>query len=307
MAEILKELNEYRRYHLHNEQQKALSTLEGFLIGIAADKEFRPSERDELLNWCATTGAEYFADIEPFQSVLTLIYSALDDNILTADEYMDIEWAVRNAMNETGSRFDLTTVTIQTLHGIMHGILADGAISDAEVLYMKDWLQQTDFLKGTYPYDELESMLCSILADKVITEDERNVLKVFFSEFIDTTKSFNISSKELDQLKNEYVITGICALCPEITFKNKTFCFTGASSRSKRSEIADKIIALRGTYIDRISSKIDYLIVGNNGNPCFAYSCYGRKIEEAVALRKRGERITIVHENDFWDAVADLK
>ena len=51
--------------------------------------------------------------------------------------------------------------------------------------------------------------------------------------------------------------------------------------------------------------KTNYLIVGNAGNPCWAYACYGRKIEEAVALRKEGAQVTIVNETDFWDAVDD--
>jgi hypothetical protein len=34
-----------------------------------------------------------------------------------------------------------------------------------------------------------------------------------------------------------------------------------------------------------------------------AYSCYGRKVEEAINYRKRGANILIVHENDIWDVV----
>ena len=46
-------------------------------------------------------------------------------------------------------------------------------------------------------------------------------------------------------------------------------------------------------------------MVGNSGNPCWAYACYGRKIEEAVTLRKAGAKVVIVNETDFWDAVDD--
>ena len=41
------------------------------------------------------------------------------------------------------------------------------------------------------------------------------------------------------------------------------------------------------------------------GPPCWAYSCYGRKIEEAMELRKSGAHVQIVNETDFWDAVWD--
>jgi len=34
---------------------------------------------------------------------------------------------------------------------------------------------------------------------------------------------------------------------------------------------------------------------------------YGRKVEKAIQLRKEGHKIILVHENDFWDAIEDLK
>lgn len=62
---------------------------------------------------------------------------------------------------------------------------------------------------------------------------------------------------------------------------------------------------LGGKVRTSVSAKTDYLIVGNAGNPCWAYACYGRKIEQAVSLRKEGVGIMIVNETDFWDAVED--
>jgi hypothetical protein len=54
-----------------------------------------------------------------------------------------------------------------------------------------------------------------------------------------------------------------------------------------------------------VSSKVDYLIIGADGNPCWAYACYGRKVEMAVQLRKQGSRLQLIHEHDFHDAIAD--
>ena len=56
-----------------------------------------------------------------------------------------------------------------------------------------------------------------------------------------------------------------------------------------------------------VSPKTDYLIVGNAGNPCWAFACYGRKIEDAIRLRKDGAKVVIVNETDFWDAVEDAE
>lgn len=126
-----------------------------------------------------------------------------------------------------------------------------------------------------------------------------------FGGVIDFTSSYNLSEKDFSQLRKKYSISGICAICPEIIFDGKLFCFTGESYRAKRAEIMETITSLGGKARSSVSAKTDYLIVGNAGNPCWAYACYGRKIEEAMNLRKGGAGIVIVNETDFWDAVDD--
>lgn len=89
-------------------------------------------------------------------------------------------------------------------------------------------------------------------------------------------------------------------------FAGNQFCFTGQSVKAKRKEIADLIVSLGGKYNNNITNQTRYLIVGNNGNPCWAFSCYGRKIEDALNRRKVGQLLTIVNEIDFWDIVEDM-
>jgi hypothetical protein len=52
-------------------------------------------------------------------------------------------------------------------------------------------------------------------------------------------------------------------------------------------------------------NELDYLIVAAERSLSWAFSCYGRKVEAAMALRRAGARLAIVHETDFWDAAAD--
>ena len=40
----------------------------------------------------------------------------------------------------------------------------------------------------------------------------------------------------------------------------------------------DEIESLGGKFTNNVTNKTKYLIVGNKGNPCWAFSCYGRKI-----------------------------
>jgi hypothetical protein len=56
--------------------------------------------------------------------------------------------------------------------------------------------------------------------------------------------------------------------------------------------------------VESVSPDLDYLIVGVGGNPCWAYSSYGRRIEKALELRRQGSKLLIVHESDFFIALA---
>ena len=60
-----------------------------------------------------------------------------------------------------------------------------------------------------------------------------------------------------------------------------------------------------GPRVGWVAKQTEFLVISAKGNPCWAFSCYGRKVEKAVKLRKKGHAIVIVHESDFWDAVED--
>ena len=127
----------------------------------------------------------------------------------------------------------------------------------------------------------------------------------FFSNIVDFSSSANLSEKDFTQLREKYSVSGICAVCPEIKFKDRTFCFTGESYRAKRFTMAEIVRGFGGAVQSTVNRKTNYLIVGTAGNPCWAYACYGRKIEEAMQLRKEGVNIVIVNETDFWDTIDD--
>lgn len=293
---------EYRQFTKPAELHKAINTLRGLVAGINSDLAVGDKEVTELAHWCELHA--HLRDRHPFSEILPVVEHAYEDGVVTEDEAKDILWLCNNFVDDS-SYYDMVTSSIQFLAGMLHGLLADGELSDREIATLKAWIDANDFLAGTYPFDEINSLLHVMLEDKKITADEREKLMAFFGNIIDFTASYNLSEKDFSQLREKYSIGGICAVCPEIVFEGKLFCFTGESYRAKRAEIAETITRLGGKARSSVSAKTDYLVVGNAGNPCWAYSCYGRKIEEAVNLRKEGAGVVIVNETDFWDAVDD--
>ena len=291
---------EYRQFTKPAELHKAINTLRGLVAGINSDRAVGTDEVTELVHWCEIHAE--LRDRHPFSEILPVVERAWEDGVVTEDEAKDILWLCSNFVDDC-SYYDMVTSSIQFLAGMLHGLLADGELSDKEISSLKTWMEANEFLAGTYPFDEINSLLYVIMEDKKVTQQERETLMALFGDVIDFTSSYNLSEKDFSQLREKYSIGGICAVCPEITFDGKLFCFTGESYRAKRAEIMETITSLGGKARSFVSAKTDYLIVGNAGNPCWAYACYGRKIEEAMNLRKAGAGIVIVNETDFWDAV----
>ena len=300
----MKSMEEYRAFTKPAELHKAISTLRGIVAGIEADAVIGSAEIAELINWCELRAE--LRDRHPFSEILPVVERACEDGVVTADEAQDILWLCDNFEDSSRYYNDITS-SIQFLNGLIHGIMADGTLSNSEIDVLKKWVDDNDFLAGTYPFDEINSLLCTILDDKVITTEEREQLMAFSSNVIDFTESYNLMESDFTKLREKYSIGGICAVCPEIHIKDHLFCFTGESYHGPRSEFVSAVNELGGVVRSSVSKKTNYLVVGNAGNPCWAYACYGRKIEQAMQLRKDGANVIIVNETDFWDAVEDAR
>lgn len=281
---------------------KATNMLRGIVSGISCDTSVSHSEINELVNWCLLHN--HLRDKHPFSEIIPVIEQVCEDGIITDDELQDVLW-VCSSFVSNDNFYNLITSSIQFLEGILHGILADGELSDREIHSLKRWVDANDFLEGTYPFDEITSLLVSVLEDKKIDDSERKTLMAFFSTVIETKNSFNIHEVEYAKLREEYSVDGVCAMCPNITFENNTFCFTGSFARGQKKDLLQVTEELGGKVTNGVSAVTSYLVVGNKGNRCWAYACYGRKIEKAVSLRKEGKKVIIVNETDFWDAVDD--
>lgn len=297
----------YRHFTHRQRADKAVQTLQGLIRGITIDGELNAAEIAELLNW-----TREFADLigrAPFNELKSKLDEITADRQIDPEEQEDLLWVCRNLSPES-DYYDAVTHDIQQLHGIMHGIMADGRVTMEEAVGLQEWLDDHADLKGTYPYDELDSLLTVILKDKKIDEQEQQVLRSFFKDFIEYSFAMKVRAegqRVKAGLPKTFTLPGICAMCPEIEFDGRVFTFTGTSTKATRQQIVDHITGLGASFSPNVTSQTQYLVVGTGGNPCWAFSCYGRKVEKAVDLRKSGVPILIVHESDFWDAVADNK
>ncbi len=289
----------YLKFTSRAQLLKAIESVAGLIEGIAIDTVINHKELAFLNDWINSHND--VKNKHPFNEIIPLVEASIQDGKLSEGEKEDILWLC-NKLASNSDYDDSISSDIQRLHGILGGIAADGKILEKELKGLRDWLTDHEHLKTCWPYDEIDSIITSVMADKKIDAKEHRLLLHWFSEFVHRADEKVISSAPIEI---NATITGLCAITPEIKFNGSLFCLTGASSKYKRSDFVDAITKLNGKYTEYINRSVNYLIVGAEGNPCWQYACYGRKVEKAVEYRKSGLKLLIIHENDFHDAVAD--
>lgn len=288
----------YAKFTSRARLEKSVNSLLGIVEGIVIDSSINNSEVSFLNLWLA----EHIdvRDRHPYSELIPVVQAAVADGVLTQEEHDDIIWLCEKLRST--EFFDKTTADLQRLHAILGGIVSDGIVSESELRGLSSWLQEHEHLRTCWPYDEVDSLITSVLRDQKVDSQEHAMLKAFFSEFTALMDDRTITSPVISEAGS---VVGLCAVCPEIQFSGAKFCFTGASTRYTRSALSSTVERLGGEVVSAPNKHVKYLIIGADGNPCWAYACYGRKVEKAIELRKQGVRILIIHENDFHDAVAD--
>jgi NAD-dependent DNA ligase len=286
----------YYRFTGRARLEKALNSLIGLIEGISIDGVINEKEVAYVEAWLNENRQLQYS--HPFSELMPVVDAAIADGILTDDERQNILWLCERLRSV--NFFDEVTADMQRLHGLMGGIAADGEITETELRGLADWLYEHEHLKTCWPYEEVESVITTVLRDKTILASSHELLLNFFSEFTAVSES-----RAGEPSHSALSTPAVCSVCPEVTFEGKVFGFTGSSTKYSREEFREIVEGLGGIVANSVSKKLDYLIIGADGNPCWAYACYGRKVEMAVALRKAGARILLVHENDFHDALAD--
>lgn len=288
-------------YTSKSRADKAINSLKGILLGINMDGEVNENEVQELKLWALEH--QDLIHRNPFREFMSVIDGVLSNGIPAKDSIEDLYWLCQKYETEN-YYYNAVTADLQTLQGICHGLLSDGKIHDEEVFQLDKWLNENEHLNSYYPYDELRSLVLSIVSDRKVDEEERIVLKAYLNQFVKLT---NTDMKDqVDLETNSVQLSALCTSEPNVTFEGKTFCITGILKRGTREATEAQIRALGGIPTNSVTRKTDYLIVGDNGNQAWAFACYGRKVEKAMELRKGGHTITLIHEFDFADIIDDL-
>lgn len=206
---------------------------------------------------------------------------------------------------DPGARAAMRAIEIQQLKkatehliGICDGIVADNHVNETEVLYLRNWLSNHEEVTQDWPGCVIAQRVDAILADGIITADERFGL-------LETLREFT---------GNHFLETGTAAPDgpilpidddPSIFFRDMSFCLTGRFLWGTRAACERVIMNLGGTVVDTVTQRLNYLVIGALVEQQWAHTTFGRKIETAIQRIQAGGEIVIVSEQQWTEALQD--
>ncbi|GEM_PF-217128 len=290
-AEACKRFTSTARLH------KAVNTLTGILDGITLDGFVNRQELAAVRHWMLDNIE--FCKRYPFREILPELDEAVRAENTSPELVQSLQDICRRLRVEK-PYYDKVTTELQALHAMLAAIASDDVISEPELQGLSVWLQAHRELRTFWPYDEVEALCFALLQTRPFNQADHDIALAFFRSFGKAEGHL-----ALDIPLNEVAtpVLGLCAVCPEVIVAEQLFCFTGESAVCTRKSLADLVQRLGGHFTDNMSLDVDYLVIGAEGNPAWAYACYGRKVEKAVQLRKSGHPVVLVHETDFWASV----
>lgn len=187
--------------------------------------------------------------------------------------------------------------TIEELLGLSRGLLADGAINEAEARFLSQWLERHFAFHCEPPFNFLVERLRDYMADGRIDDDELEDLRSI-----------------LQGLAGREVIVGSRAALTSTTFpltqpvppvyiRDRAFCFTGIFIHGSRAKCHADTLDRDGIIKTCVSPLIDYLVIGDISSPVWINTSFGRKIQGALELVKAGKDVGIISEETWLKAL----
>jgi hypothetical protein len=207
--------------------------------------------------------------------------------------------AIYNAQGQPDPGFHFANneiKAINTLYGLIMGIAADRVVTDDEIIFLKLWLDNNVDYLNAFPLNIIKSRINDILADGIITQDERENLYEVLTEL--QGNDFHHSGMA-GGFSNGAFLEEPNFLC----IKNANFCLTGEFISGPRDRCEQALSNFGGILCKSVTKKLDYLIVGTMGSRDWIAGGHGRKLEKAIHYKQQGYQITIMNEKSLLNFI----
>jgi NAD-dependent DNA ligase len=181
---------------------------------------------------------------------------------------------------------------ISEMLGLVKGLLADGVLTDPEILAIKQWLVAHRDLQSEWCVKTIADRIENVLADGTITEDERADLLDIFNQL--TGGGIGVIGKE--QLATQLPVD---QGHQPISVPGKKFVFTGKFAFGPRKKCEEVTTRAGGVCAPKVTNDTNYLVIGTFASRDWKETSYGTKIESAMDKQQRGQSVSVITE-DLW-------
>ena len=183
--------------------------------------------------------------------------------------------------------------SINSLMGIVTGLVSDGVLNELEVRFLKIWCDENKHIADQYPANIIFRRIHEVLIDDVLTKEERDHL---FEELkIMSGNDFANTGSALPEH-----ISSVFDDDPLVIFKSNEFVFTGQFMFGTRNACETAVLNRGGSVKNYITQETNYLVVGTRTSPDWIAENFGRKIQKAAEMASTGEfEISIIREVDW--------
>jgi len=189
-------------------------------------------------------------------------------------------------MNDSRSAF---------IQGLLLALSVDNKISNTEITALLYLLRENPDLAEASVLAPFRRTLNPLLARNYISKNEFTELRSIICQILEIPVLIE-EVNHLESIPFDEINT--------IKFSRQIFVVTGRFQIG-RENVEEYIEKMGGELREACSSKVDYLIVGSEGEPTWKFGNYGTKIEAAVKLKNSGRDIFILSEEKFVSLVND--
>ena len=192
------------------------------------------------------------------------------------------------------------TRAAQLLDGLVLGMIADGELNDLEIQHLNTWLSQNEAVTQVWPGSVIATHVRQVMADGVITADERVSLLAALQQLT------NSDFAETGSVAPEVAGLPYDESCA-VVLQDAGVCHTGEflyGTRSSCERLSEKGGAV---VLSSVTRKVRYLVVGTHVSPNWISESYGRKIQAAIELQQKGHAIAVIPERRWMDALAAVQ
>lgn len=267
-----------------------LNTLYGLITGIHADRKINASEIELLRAWVSSVSS--LQAKAPYNKFVAKINAVISDGVVTEEEAEDLIWLCKNYLDyNRNPYYDVITSSTQQLGGFLAGISADQTINIEELTALGNWTSNNAPMFKTWPFDTLLPAIERIQSKRQLSADDHSELLAFCQ---------SITSIRPAEQEKVTIPVKLAEQQVSILIQECSFCFTGESSRYSRKELAQIVEMYGGIAADSVTAKLHYLVICDVRNPAWAFEMYGRKVEKAMNMKKKGAGPEVVFEEDLF-------